>query len=237
MPFPPIQPDITSKIKFSNTSNYTQALDPGELGFNYYDNTLYIGNINPSNNPLILMAGNLANIVESYMTDIVDSTLTNKLPTASAIYKILLHKVDLHHSNKFTGMNQFPYLRISTCAPAQKDVAVTIRMLEDYLIGNGQNGSPYEKGILTDPASPIIDDIAAAVSTNLSRTVSHTYPFTNQQVFIINHNMHTGNLSYVIRDLNNDINIAPVEIIDSNNIRINLSFHMSGTVEITFYYG
>jgi hypothetical protein len=114
------------------------VLEEGKLFFDFTNNQLLIGT-----------GGGVryATNIDHLLSSVLDQNEEHKTLSSKALYKILLNKVDLRHSNKFTGMNEFPYLKISTSAPSQKDIVVTIRMLEDYLSGldlsGGGGGSNY----------------------------------------------------------------------------------------------
>jgi hypothetical protein len=115
------------------------TLEEGKLFFDFATKQLLIGN-----------NGNVESAVsiDHLLTPILDQNESHKTLSSKDLYKVLLNKVDLRHSNKFTGMNEFPYLKVSTAAPSQLDVVVTIRMLEDYLDYRlaglaGGGGVPY----------------------------------------------------------------------------------------------
>lgn len=218
------QSDIrnTTVIKYTNSPTYIPTLLPGELAYNYMSGTMLIGALNPSDSPKTLIGNN--NSFQNFLTTDVNLNISNKVPTSRSVRLELDKKADLTHSNQFTGMNEFPYLRIRDAAPAQLDIAVTIRMLEDWMLGDGG-----------DINKSIINDLLNQKLENITQITFREYNFPVPLLtWDINHNFNTLNLDLTIIDSNNVENKAPYTK-TNNSVQIVFTTPIAGKARIIFY--
>jgi hypothetical protein len=198
-------------IKYSNNPEYSPwNLLRGELSYNYESNTLMIGNlINPgANKPVTIFTG--TNDFANLLISAVSVAVTDKAPTSASVAYALNQKADLTHSNKFTGINEFPYLDISTCAPIQENMPVTIKMLLDHL--GGEN------------------------ARILSIQLFNNYLEPDQSKILVQHSSGFPNFEVVsITDTSGDKHVAPVEVIDQDSFIINFSTPTAVEVKVMFY--
>lgn len=203
----------TTVIKYTNSPTYTPTLLPGELAYNYMSGTMFIGALNPSDSPKTLIANN--NSFQNFLTTDINLNVSNKVPTSRSVRLELDKKADLTHSNQFVGMNEFPYLRIRDAAPAQLDIAVTIRMLEDYLVALG-----------IDPSSTVAR----------RKTYHFSVPLME---WVIDHNENTTAINVQVIDINGVENFAPVTYVTVNNlnntITINFTTPVAGDAYLVIY--
>lgn len=211
----------SSKIKYTTDPNAVLLLNPGELGFNFASGTLQVGTINPALPPKIIIDQN--NSFINYLTSDLNTTVTNKVPTSATVRRELDKKADLTHSNQFTGMNEFPYLRVNDAAPSQENIAVTIKMLRDYLDG-------VSKDIKTT--------IAAGGNTSGvdgAAKVTKRFIFPEPiEMWDVQHDMHTRIVTMTIVDLLGNQQVAPYKHITDNRLQIYFSEPVAGEVTIVF---
>lgn len=218
------QSDIrnTTVIKYTNSPTYTPTLLPGELAYNYMSGTMFIGALNPSDNPKTLIANN--NSFQNFLTTDINLNVSNKVPTSRSVRLELDKKADLTHSNQFVGMNEFPYLRIRDAAPAQLDIAVTIRMLEDWMLGDGGNIN-----------NSIINDLIDQKLVQFPKITFREYSFLDPLlIWNISHEFNTINLDLTITDENGIEQKAPYNK-TNNSIQIVFSTPVAGKVRVVFY--
>lgn len=214
-------------IKYTNSPNSALSLGPGELGYNYATGNYMIGPLNPSNPNVILISQN--NSFYEYLTADINLNVTNKVPTSRAVAIELDKKASIMHSNQFTGMNEFPYLRVIDAAPAQENIVVTIKMLREYLEGTYDlSGVQVFPGVI----EKILKEKLPEVSTP---TIVKKFRFMSPiKTWDIEHNMNTDNFSIVILDTNNKQNEAPVHIVDLNHIQVLFTAPVAGEATVTF---
>lgn len=212
-------PTPSLKLSYTNSPIVNTKLSTGELLYNYYNNILYLGSYNASDPNIKLIDFN--NTFVRFLTPDINETITDKVPTSRAVKLELNKKADLTHSNQFTGMNEFPYLRILEAAPSQQDIAVTIRMLKDYIEGS--------EGVI----KKLIDNYAPTVTTkSIYKEYKFPIPITDWKV---SHSENTTFLSTYILDSEGQEHDAPLEIINKNNFIIHFNTPVSGTLQVTFY--
>jgi len=207
------------KLAYTNSPVINTKLSTGELLYNYYNNILYLGAYN-TNDPNIKLI-DFNNALVKFLTPDISETISDKVPTARAVRLELNKKADLTYSNRFTGMNEFPYLNVIDAAPSQQNIAVTIKMLKDYIEGS--------RGVIRK----LIDDYAPTVTT---KSVYKEYKFLTPNLnWKINHSKNTTFFSINIVDSDGQQHDAPLEIIDKNNFIIHFNTPISGTLQVTFY--
>lgn len=213
----------TGKIKYTNSPSISLILNPGELGFNFASGVLSIGSPGASGATTTLIDQN--NSFVNFLTSDISLNQNTKVPTARSVRQELDKKADLSHSNKFTGMNEFPYLRIIDAAPSQVNMTVTIKMLQDYLTGDSTNS-----GVL-----PVLID--AAVSKLDLSSGSKTKKFIIRsplKTWDIDHGMNSRSFTLSILDVDNNQHDAPYTIIDENRFQIHFSVAIAGEAVVIF---
>jgi len=212
-------PTSSLKLSYTNSPIVNTKLSTGELLYNYYNNILYLGAYNASDPNIKLIDFN--NTFVRFLTPEINENISDKVPTSRAVRLELNKKADLTHSNQFTGMNEFPYLRILDAAPAQQNIAVTIRMLKDYIEGT--------EGVI----KKLIEDYAPSGST---KSVYKEYKFPIPILdWTISHSENTEFFSTNIIDSNGQQHDAPLEIINKNNFIIHFNNPVSGILQVTYY--
>jgi hypothetical protein len=211
------------RVPFITSPLQTLIIGPGEIGYDYVTETAYIGSLNNTPNiPIVSKQNSLIN----FLCHDVSETISNMAPSARAVRLELNKKADLTFSNRFTGMNEFPYLNILEAPPSQQDVVVTIRMLKGYIEGS----SNVIKKM-------IIDEISATVlnGTNTNFIV-RKYKFPNPSLtWLVTYSDNATSFSYEIMDLNGIVHDAPYTIIDKNNFTVDFNEATAGTLRVTYY--
>jgi hypothetical protein len=212
----------TSTVKFTSSPGTVLTLKPGELGFSYATGNFMIGPLNPSDPNTILISAN--NSFFENVTSDINYNITTKVPTSRSVAIALDKKADLTHSNQFTGMNEFPYLRIIDSAPAQENIAVTIKMIRDYL-----EGTSDRMGVIDQ----ILADKLPKISTpSIIKRFKFNIPLLHWE---INHDMKTTDFTFIVLDQDEIQNEAPFTIVDENTFIINFTAPMVGEASVTFH--
>lgn len=238
------------RLKYANRPLYNPLnLLPGELAYNYLDNTLYIGNLDNINNPdpIKIIAGN--NSFINFLVNDISDSIPDKVPTSAAVALALSHKADLTHSNIFTGMNEYPYLKISTAAPSQQNITVTIKMLTEYIDGRLINISGWSNPNIGSHSinTNIFFEIYTITPASLIYDGSDPNNITYE--YLVNHNHNTLNFEVlsiietiiVPNNLGQNMNtytnhIAPIEIINSNSFKVVFNYSIQNTTKLKVVY-
>jgi len=212
-------------VPYTNNPIFNIKLKPGQFGIHYPTKTVYIGAYNPSDSNIPIISNE--NSFVQFLTGAVDENVSNKVPTSRAVRLELNKKADLTYSNQFTGMNEFPYLRVVDAAPSQLDIAVTIRMLKDYIEGE------------YSAINKLIEEAVAKLpggGGSGSNSIFVKYVFNTPILeWDIKHKYNTISFSFIIKDNNNIQHEAPYDIINSNNFIIRFNEPISGTLLVTYY--
>lgn len=215
------------RIPFITSPLQTLVLGPGEIGYDYVTETAYVGALN--NNPNIPIVSKQNSLINFLCYD-VSETVSNMAPTARAVRLELNKKADLTYSNRFTGMNEFPYLSILESPPSQQDVVVTIRMLRGYIEGS----SNIIKKMIDDEISAAA--LAGTKTDGISASIVRKYRFPTPILnWHVTYSDKATSFSYEVMDLDGIIHEAPYTIIDSNNFTVNFNEAIAGTLRVTYY--
>ena len=207
-PLDPPSPDPNLNLLVITTD---QGL--ASLSYNFTSNSLIATTLDNQSSSTIFSG---PSTFASFLTSSVTLTVTDKAPSSAAVAFELNKKADLTHSNIFTNMNEFPYLRIADSAPSQRNLPVTIRMLREYV-----QETLAELGLIQN------------VSVGL-------YQFLDEALeeVIVQHNKHTVNFEVIeILEAETDAqHIVPITVLDDNSFKLNFSYPiLLSLVKVIFY--
>ena len=229
--------NTTILIKRSLTTDTPEGLKFGELAYSYTSNTLFIGD--NTNTSIEIAGSDVYNTIASASSNSIPETLVKRDITGSVKFRtVIANTVITDVRNISISGGDLSSNTVSFNGTS--DIVLKANLGEMPGLVSGSVGAAQTINIGTEIEVPIIDygangrilavrSIPAIIPTIQTYTVS-----VGSLDWVIQHDQGTVNFITHIKDKYDNIIIAPIEVINSNEFIIHFTCLESGSVSVLF---